>query len=328
MDHGDGDALRRYLDGIGAHALLTADDEVRLGQAVAAGRAAETALAALPDGSPADRTLLERTAHAGAAAREQFVNANLRLVVAIAKRYQHTGLALLDLVQEGNVGLMKAVDRFDPGRGVRFSTYATWWIRQAIGKAVADTGRSIRVPADLRRSMMAVRQAEERLAETLHRPPSTSEVAEGTGLAPERVRLARLHDRPPVSLSAPVAANVSDDVALADLLPGDAVRPDEAAAAAVERDDVRRRLASLNAREQAVLQLRFGLAAPGTSSDAPDAAVDGSVAPLTLQEIGDRWSLSKERIRQIEEKALTKLRHPCLARPGPTRPDRPAGRGR
>jgi RNA polymerase primary sigma factor len=318
MEHGDGEALRRYLDGIGAHALLTPEDEVRLGQAIAAGRAAESALGALPDENPADRTLLERSVAHAAQAREQFVNANLRLVVSIAKRYQHTGLPLLDLVQEGNVGLMKAVDRFDPNRGVRFSTYATWWIRQAIGKAVADTARSIRVPAHLRRSLAEVRRAELQLSSQLHHRPTPSELAASTGLSPDHVRLALLHERPPMSLSTPIGQD--DDLVIGDMIPGDATPPEEAAAAALERAALRTRLTRLNAREQAVLKLRFGLH-DDASASRPDS--DLPVArPMTLQEIGEQWSLTRERIRQIEEKALTKLRHPCMGRPGSGGPRR------
>ena len=272
---GDGDAelVRRYLDEIGAHALLTAEEEVVLGAAIAEG------------GPGADQ------------ARRRFIQANLRLVVSIARRYDSQGLTLLDLVQEGNLGLMRAVDKFDHTKGFKFSTYATWWIRQAIGRALADTSRAIRIPAHVREQYGIVDQATTKLTDQLDRRPTIDELATTTGITPERVRLIHEARQPLMSLSAPVGDSGEElgDVVADD----DAVAPYEAAAAALERQALELQLSRLTPREQLVLRLRFGLDDTGE---------------LTLSQVSEQFDVTRERIRQIEAKAIGKLRHPSVAR--------------
>jgi RNA polymerase sigma factor (sigma-70 family) len=297
--HGSGESelLRRYLDEIGAHPLLTALDEERLGAALAAGRAAESELDATSP-TPARRVQLEEAVARASAARREFIQSNLRLVVSVAKRYEHSGLPLLDLIQEGNLGLMRAVEKFDHTKGFKFSTYATWWIRQTIGRAIADGSRTIRVPAHVRDSYALVDRSTERLAAELDRAPTANEVAEDTGLTAERVELVRRHRSPLVSLSTPLGADTDTELGdtLADL---DAEAPYEAAAAALEREALRSQLERLSERERRVLSLRFGLDEP---------------TPQTLAEIGESFAVTRERIRQIEARALGKLRHPSVAK--------------
>ena len=276
---GGEDALRRYLQEVGSHPLLTAADESELGARIAAGRA--------PGADDAVRT-------AGEAARERFIRSNLRLVVSIAKRYQSSGLPLLDLVQEGNLGLMRAVEKFEPERGFKFSTYATWWIRQAITRAIADKGRTIRVPGHVGDAIAVLNRVTTELVRIHGREPSLDELSRATGHRPERILELRaaLHDV--VSLSAPLAEGVGE---LADLVPDErSDGPEDATAVRLEQEALATVLARLTPREQRVLQLRFGLA--------------GGV-PRTLEDVGKEFALTRERIRQIEAKALTKLRHPC-----------------
>ena len=269
----DGELLRQYLDEIGAHPLLTAAEETQLGALVRAG------------GSDAD------------AARRRFIQSNLRLVVSVAKRYDGNGLTLLDLIQEGNLGLMRAVDRFDHTKGFKFSTYATWWIRQAIGRALADTSRTIRVPSHVRDTFSRIDQSTTRLASELERPPTADEVSADTGIPAERVSLAQQHRRPLVSLSTPI--DDTGEVELGDILEDDdAIAPYEAAASALERQALELQLSRLTPREQAVVRSRFGL-----DDD-----------PMTLAEIGELYDVTRERVRQIEARALGKLRHPSVAR--------------
>jgi RNA polymerase primary sigma factor len=280
---GDGDPVRRYFDEIGRHPLLSVDEEVELAQVIAGG------------GVEGER------------ARIRFIQANLRLVVSIAKRYPHEGLALLDLIQEGNVGLMRAVEKFDPARGVKFSTYATWWIRQAIGRALDDTSRAIRVPSHVRETFALIDQSASRLTGQLDRPPTAEEIAADSGVPAARVQLAQQHRRPLVSLSMPM--DDTGDVELGDILEdGSAIAPYEAAAAALERSALDAQLSRLQPREQQILRARFGL----------------DSAPRTLNELGDALDVTKERIRQIEARALSKLRHPSVARAWTTRRPTPA----
>jgi RNA polymerase primary sigma factor len=290
------DILRRYLHEIGDHSLLTADDEVALGHAMRAGTAAAAALeaqAATLDG--ATRAALEAAVHAGAAARRRFIQANLRLVVSIAKRYQAGGLPLLDLVQEGNLGLMRAVEKFEPDRGCKFSTYATWWIRQAIVRAVADKARTIRVPVHMLDTVRRVDRASTRLQEQ-GREPTVDAVATAAGLTTHAVAEARRVVHEPISLQAPLG---DDGGELADVVADmHADAPFDAAVATMTQAWVQDALSRLAPREQEVLRLRFGL--------------EGS-EPQTLEQVGRTFRLTRERIRQIEAKAMTKLRHPTGA---------------
>jgi RNA polymerase sigma factor (sigma-70 family) len=291
-----GELLRRYLDEIGAHPLLSSADEERLALALEAGRIAEQELS--DDVPAARRRELKAVVTAAAEARRAFIQSNLRLVVSVARRYESSGLALLDLIQEGNLGLMRAVEKFDHRRGFKFSTYATWWIRQAIGRAIADSSRTIRVPAHVRENYALVDASTERLAATLDRTPTAAEVAADTGLTQERVELVRRHRSQLLSLS--TRLGYDSETELGELIEDtDTQAPYDAAAAALEREALHVQLARLSERERRVLSLRFGLEDP---------------TPQTLAEIGEEFALTRERIRQIEARALGKLRHPSVAR--------------
>lgn len=293
-----GELLRRYLDEIGAHRLLTSADEESLGLALEIGRAATAELEAGGRIGPRRRAELAAALDDAADARRRFIQSNLRLVVSVARRYQSSGLALLDLIQEGNLGLMRAVEKFDHRRGFKFSTYATWWIRQAIGRAIADSSRTIRVPAHVRENYGLIDASTDRLAAVLDRQPTPTEIAADTGLTTERVELVQRHRSHLLSLSARLSQD--SDTELADtIVDMDALAPYEEAAAALEREALRLQLARLSERERRVLTLRFGLDRP---------------APQTLAEIGQEFALTRERIRQIEARALGKLRHPSVAR--------------
>ncbi len=290
------DSTRRYLSELGSYPLLTAEQEVQLAQAIEAGRLAEIELSSTTPTRARRSTLMRQLAEAEAA-RRTFIQSNLRLVVSIAKRYQGTGMTLLDLIQEGNLGLMRAVEKFDHRKGFKFSTYATWWIRQSIGRGIADKGRTIRLPSHLVDTMAVLSKTSASMLKQLGREPTPAELAEETGMPVERVEVA-LHAAPDlVSLS----VSIGDDAAeLGDLVADDnAEVPFEAAARSLARDDLQRLLDYLSPREREILSLRFGLAGE---------------APLTLDEVGRRFNVTRERIRQIEAKALTKLRHPCSAR--------------
>ncbi len=296
----EADLLRRYLDEIGAHPLLAAADEVTLAQAIVAARVAQEEIDTATDRVPvARRRQLFATIAAGEAARRRFIQSNLRLVVSVARRYQSSGVALLDLIQEGNIGLMRAVEKFDHRRGFKFSTYATWWIRQAIGRAIADTSRTIRVPAHVRDQIVAVSRSAQRLRAELDREPTVEELAADTGLDPHRVEATQIHAADLLSLSAPTGED--GDGELGDLLADPSAEASfDRAAAGLDEHALRAVLSRLTPRERHVLSMRFGL--------------DRSDAPRTLADIGDGYKLTRERIRQIEAKALTKLRHPCTAR--------------
>ena len=290
------DLTRRYLSELGSFPLLTAEQEVDLAQAIEAGRLAEIELTASTPSRSHNAVLLARI-DAAEVARRTFIQSNLRLVVSIAKRYQGTGMTLLDLIQEGNLGLMRAVEKFDHRKGFKFSTYATWWIRQSIGRGIADKARTIRLPSHLVDTMAVLSKASANLLKTLGREPTPAELAEETGMRVDRVEIA-LHASPDlVSLSVSIG---EDDAELGDLLADDnAEAPFEAAALSLAKDDLQDLLDYLNPREREILSLRFGL--------------EGD-QPLTLDEVGRRYNVTRERIRQIEAKALTKLRHPCSAR--------------
>ncbi|CAN5762294.1 N/A [soil metagenome] len=288
------DLVRRYLDELGAHPLLTSGEEISLAGAISVGRDAAEKLATVPPPPSAERRRLNTAVAAAGEARQRFIQCNLRLVVSIAKRYQFTGLPLLDLIQEGNLGLMRAVEKFDHRRGFKFSTYATWWIRQSINRAITDKGRTVRLPAHVGEALALVQRTSQAMIHQTGREPSVAELAERTGLTAARVEQLRGLAVEPLSFSAPVG---EDELELGDLLadPGAEI-PYEQAAATLEREALRSLLARLGDRERVVLELRFGL-------------VDDR--PRTLEEIGREFSVTKERVRQIEAKALTKLRHPC-----------------
>jgi RNA polymerase primary sigma factor len=223
------------------------------------------------------------------ALKRRLIEANLRLVVSIARRYQHTNVPLLDLVQEGNLGLIKAVDRFQYRRGFKFSTYATWWIRQAITRSIADTGRIVRLPAHAVEALNQIAAATRALAAELERDPTVEEIAARTGIPADKATLVIQSAAPLVSLDAPLVENVG----LGDFLPAGTASPD---AAVVEQDTVRRArraLESLSERERVVLELRYGIV---------------NSREHTLQEIGDRLGLTRERVRQIEKRAMERLR--------------------
>jgi len=301
------DLTRRYLGELGSYPLLTAAQEAELAEVIALGRDAEERLAAATTASASggkggnltrhERAKLLAAVRAADDARQHFIQSNLRLVVSIAKRYQSPGMSLLDLIQEGNLGLMRAVEKFDHRKGFKFSTYATWWIRQSIGRGIADKGRTIRLPSHLMDLLSTLTRTSAGMLKSLGREPTPRELAEETGLPFEKVEAA-LHAAPDlVSLSAAIGED--GDHELGDLVADNTSEtPFDMAAAAIERRDLLTLLDNLDARERRVLELRFGL---------------GDDRPLTLDEVGRQYGLTRERIRQIEAKALTKLRHPCTA---------------
>ena len=293
----ESELLRQYLDDIGTYPLLNADDERRLAAIIVESRVAQERLDTEPAPKGRERTELNRVVRAGDAARAEFIQCNLRLVVSVARRYEGAGLGLLDLIQEGNLGLMRAVEGFDHQKGFKFSTYATWWIRQSIGRALADSSRTIRVPSHVREVYSLIDQSTDKLAAELDRQPTVEEVAELSGVSAERVALVRQHRRPLVSLSTPLDAE--GETELGEIIPDEgAISPYEAAAAALEKRALTEQLRRLEEREEEVLRARFG--------------IDG--VPLTLAEIGDKMGVTRERVRQIEARALGKLRHPSVSR--------------
>jgi RNA polymerase primary sigma factor len=292
------DLFRQYLREIGRIPLLTAVEEVELARQVEAGLFAEEYLNARR--APADDRLadeLDQLVVLGRIAKRRLIEANLRLVVSVAKRYVGRGLTMLDLVQEGNLGLIRAVEKFDYARGYKFSTYATWWIRQAMSRALADQARTIRVPVHVVELINRVARVQRRLLQERGCEPTPAEVAAVLELSPERVSEVLRLAQEPVSLHAPVGEE--DDVALGDLIEdGDAASPVESAAFMLLRQHLEAVLSTLGERERRVVQLRYGL-------------VDGR--PRTLEEIGRMFGVTRERIRQIESKTLNKLRDHAFA---------------
>jgi len=291
------DGIGRYLESVAEHGLLTAEDEVRLSRAMERGRKAQQRLEANGSLSPTERARLYRAIHEGDEAKAEFIRSNLRLVISIAKRYTGRGLDLLDLVQEGNLGLIRAVEKFDWRKGFKFSTYATWWIRQAITRGLGNQGRTIRLPVHMVDVVRTVQETALTLAERLRRPATLLEIAEVSGLDVERVALALEAPGDTVSLDRPVTTDGDADLA-------DFVEDDSAAdpfAFAAERSARRHLIGAvclLDPRERDVIVLRYGL--------------DGST-PRTLSDVGKHFDLTRERIRQIEGRALAKLRHPSCA---------------
>ena len=291
-----GDLVRIYLREIGRVPLLTAEEEVELAKAIEAGLFAEEKLhGGFPLGG-AVRADLALLAADGLRAKQRLIEANLRLVVSIAKRYIGRGLGFLDLIQEGNLGLIRAVEKFDYTKGYKFSTYATWWIRQAITRAIADQARTIRIPVHMVETINKMARVQRQLHQALGREASPEEIAAEMGLSVERVAEIQRIAQEPVSLQAPIGEEDSD---LGDFIEDtDAVVPMEAAAFIMLQDQLQEILDALSGREQKIIQLRFGL-------------TDGH--PRTLEEVGREFGVTRERIRQIESKTLAKLRHPSRA---------------
>jgi RNA polymerase primary sigma factor len=295
---GSSDAVRMYLREIGQVDLLTTDDERRLAQLIeegliAAGKIDEAVEAGKPiDG--VERRMLTRAVNRGERAKSELTQANLRLVVSIAKRYSGRGMQLLDLIQEGNLGLMRAVDKFDHTKGFKFSTYATWWIRQAITRSIADQARTIRIPVHMVEHMNRVTRAKRSMHQELEREPTIEEISVRVQLEPDRVRELLRYSQDPLSLDSPVGEE--DESNLGDFIQDDSViSPADAAAKGMLSDAVGEVLGELSEREQDIVRLRFGL--------------DGGQVK-TLEEVGKEFGVTRERIRQIEAKTLAKLRHP------------------
>ncbi|MGW1372920.1 RNA polymerase sigma factor [Streptomyces sp. NPDC002446] len=291
------DLFRQYLREIGRIPLLTAAEEVELARRVEAGLFAEEKLTNTPDLSSQLAYDLDKLVVLGRMAKRRLIEANLRLVVSVAKRYVGRGLTMLDLVQEGNLGLIRAVEKFDYARGYKFSTYATWWIRQAMSRALADQARTIRVPVHVVELINRVVRVQRRMLQERGYEPTPEEVAAHLDLTEERVSEVLRLAQEPVSLHAPVGEE--EDVALGDLIEdGDAASPVESAAFLLLREHLDAVLSTLGERERKVVQLRYGLA-------------DGR--PRTLEEIGRIFGVTRERIRQIESKTLNKLRDHAFA---------------
>ncbi len=294
-----GDPVRMYLKEIGKVSLLTAAEEVDLAMKIEAGVEAMAQLDASEEegGVPLERRerrRLSRIEQVGLDAKQQLIEANLRLVVSIAKRYVGRGMLFLDLIQEGNLGLIRAVEKFDYTKGFKFSTYATWWIRQAITRAIADQARTIRIPVHLVETINKLVRIQRQLLQSLGREPTPEEIAEEMGLTPERVREIQKISQEPVSLETPIGEE--EDSQLGDFIEDDAaVVPPDAASFSMLQEQLAKTLEGLAERERKVITLRFGLE-------------DGH--PRTLEEVGREFGVTRERIRQIESKTLAKLRHP------------------
>jgi RNA polymerase primary sigma factor len=294
------DPVRMYLQEIGRYPLLTPQQEVELAMQMEAGERASEKLdsdagSELP---VAERVILQRAARTADRSRKRLVEANLRLVVSIAKKYVGRGLSLLDLIQEGNLGLIRAVEKFDYRKGFKFSTYATWWIRQAVTRALADQARTIRVPVHMVETINKLARAQRTLMQELGREPTISEIAQELELEPQQVTELRRIAQDPVSLETPLGEE--DDSTLGDFVEDtDADVPVEVASFKLLQEYLSLVLEGLNERERQVLIMRFGLA-------------DGKVK--TLEEVGAHFNVTRERIRQIETKALAKLRQPARAK--------------
>ena len=295
VERDEEDLVRLYLTDIGQYPLLTKEGEVRLAQQIEAGVEAGTALAGTVDSlSPTRKRELKRNLKRGDDARRTFVQSNLRLVVSIAKKYQASGLPLLDLIQEGNLGLMHAVEKFDWRKGFKFSTYATWWIRQAITRGIANTGRTIRLPVHAGDTLARLQKARSRLELKLGRQATLSELSAEVEMSEEKVTEALRFAAEPLSLSEPLRED--GDAELGDVVEDrSAESPFEVAATSLLPEEISRLLAPLDTREREILKLRFGL---------------DRGEPRTLEEVGEHFNLTRERIRQIEARAMSKLRHP------------------
>ena len=286
------DLVRVYLNGIGKTQLLTAEQEVELAKRIEAGVFAEHLLEAGEPMPAARRAELSKVVRDGRIAKNHLLEANLRLVVSLAKRYAGRGMPLLDLIQEGNLGLVRAVEKFDYAKGFKFSTYATWWIRQAITRGMADQSRTIRLPVHLVEQVNKLARMKRELHQSLGREATMDELAAESGLEAAKVSDLLDHARDPVSLDMPVGTD--EDAPLGDFIEDQSTSAENAVISGLLQDDLRRVLATLEAREQAVIRLRYGLE-------------DGQ--PRTLDQIGKTFGLSRERVRQIEREVMAKLRH-------------------
>ena len=295
IDRDEEDLVRLYLTDIGQYTLLTKDDEVRLAKAIEAGKEAGEEMAKAKTLTATKRRELRKAIRDGEVAERAFVKSNLRLVVSIAKKYQASGLPLLDLIQEGNLGLMHAVEKFDWRKGFKFSTYATWWIRQAITRGIANTGRTIRLPVHAGDTLARLQKARSRLELKYGRPATLAELSKEVEMPEDKVTEALRFAAEPLSLSEPLRED--GDAELGDVVEDrSAESPFETAATALLPEEIQRLLAPLDEREREILRLRFGL--------------DGSSEGRTLEEVGEHFNLTRERIRQIEARAMSKLRHP------------------
>jgi RNA polymerase primary sigma factor len=294
-DGATADPVKDYLKQIGRVPLLSADQEVELAKRIEAGLFAAHKLA---EGNgmlrPGQSIDLERVAEDGRRARDHLVEANLRLVVSLARRYTGRGMLFLDLIQEGNLGLIRGVEKFDYAKGFKFSTYATWWIRQAITRAMADQARTIRLPAYMVETVTKLARARRQMLQDLGREPTPEELATQLDMTPEKVIEVQKYGREPISLHTPLGED--GDSEFGDLIEdSEAIQPAEAVSFTLLQEELHSVLGTLSEREAGVLSMRFGL-------------TDGQ--PKTLAEIGKVYGVTRERIRQIETKAMTKLRHP------------------
>jgi len=289
------DGVRLYLREIGQVELLTTEDERRLAQLIEEGNLAARRIDALGEQlDPTESRMLLRSVQRGQRARSELTQANLRLVVSIAKRYSGRGMQLLDLIQEGNLGLMRAVEKFDHTKGFKFSTYATWWIRQAITRSIADQARTIRIPVHMVEHVNRLTRVTRQLQQELEREPTVDELADKLGLEPARVRDLQQLTEDPLSLDSPVGDE--QDSNLGDFIADPSVeRPERAATRLMLAEAVDAVIGDLNPREQEIVRMRFGL--------------DGTRV-RTLEEVGKEFGVTRERIRQIEAKTLNKLRQP------------------
>ena len=294
VERDEEDLVRLYLTDIGQYPLLTKEDEVRLAQKIEKGVEAREKLSTSEELTAKEKSDLKRLDRNGARAEKKFVQSNLRLVVSIAKKYQASGLPLLDLIQEGNLGLMHAVEKFDWRKGFKFSTYATWWIRQAITRGIANTGRTIRLPVHAGDTLARLQKARTRLELKYGRPATMTELAADVEMPEDKITEALRFANEPLSLSEPLRED--GDAELGDVVEDrGAASPFEVAATSLLPDEIARLLAPLDEREREILKLRFGL---------------DRGEPRTLEEVGEHFNLTRERIRQIEARAMSKLRHP------------------
>ena len=286
------DLVRVYLNGIGKTALLSAEEEVELSKRIEAGVYSEHLLQTGAKMTRAKKRDVKILAKEGKAARAHLLEANLRLVVSLAKRYTNRGMPLLDLIQEGNLGLIRAMEKFDYTKGFKFSTYATWWIRQAITRGMADQSRTIRLPVHLVEQVNKISRIKRELYQQLGREATNEELAEESGIPEAKIEMLLRQSRDPVSLDMPVGTD--EEAPLGDFIEdSEATDAEEAVVASLRHHDVRKVLSTLEIREQEVIKLRYGLD-------------DG--LPRTLDQIGRHFGLSRERVRQIEREVMSKLR--------------------